>query len=124
MIKLTGEGFSINIEEDNVAYKNLKRFDGETVTINFVNIEEAIEEEVSLPEPAPEIKTKSIDKSNIWKKFYSEIPWDKENINDNPVSYSLLKSHLDQVLHGETGKIEMQEVEPGVFKSGNLFLIV
>lgn len=121
MIKLNGDGFSINIEQDNVAYKNLKRFDGETVTINFVELEE--EESIEKnKEEKPALKTKSIDRSTVWKKFYKEIPWNKENPEQNPIVYSLLKNHLEQVLNGETGKVEMEEVESGILKNNNLFL--
>ena len=123
MISLSGDGFSINIEEDNAAYKNLKRFDGETVTIHFVDMDEATTEE-SIEEKKPALKTKFIDRSNIWKKFYKEIPWDKENPTQNPIAYSLLKNHLEQVLNGESGKLEAEEVEPGIFKANDLFIVL
>ena len=120
MIKLIGEDVSITVKPDNPVYKFLQMMEGTSLQV----IIEGEEKTEIKKEPEPEEvqnNIKSIDKSKVWSKFFEEIPWSEDK--ETPITYRLLKGHLDLVLHGDLGTINLEEESPGIYKKDNMYLV-
>lgn len=120
MIELIGADFSIKIQENNPAYKTLSRFAGENVLIQAQGIES---EEVRVEEKIPKV-FESVDREVVFADFFNAFPWSTLDEKEQPLTFSLLKNHLTQVLGSDKGTKSLEKTSDNVYKSGDLYLVL
>lgn len=126
MINLSGNGLSIEVEEDNPIYSILSKFEGESFTVIKIEEPEKNEEtknSSTLIQEEEEKTYKTIKRKDVWEKFYNEVPYDTENEKENSLIYVLLKSHVENVLRGDKGDVEFEEVGNKLYKKDGYYLI-
>lgn len=121
MIELVGEDFSIKIQENNSIYKTLSRFIGENVTIKA----EALKDDLVPLHPRVDIPKvfESIDREFVFKEFFENFAWSNLDEKEQPLTFKLLHNHLKQVLGSDSGMKNLEKIDEGVYKSGELYLV-
>lgn len=121
MIRLIHDDVSISVDESNPLYKTLKRFSGESFLVYLQN-------EIKINKEKPEkrnLPKQSFLREVIFREF-DEIFLDKNDENEdktNPVYVSILRSHLESILGGETGEVYFDIEKEGVYKRNDKYLI-
>ena len=121
MIELVGEDFSIKIQESNSIYKTLSRFIGENVTIKA----EARKDDLVTLQPRVDIPKvfESIDREFVFNEFFENFAWSNLDEKEQPLTFKLLHNHLKQVLGSDSGMKNLEKIDEGVYKSGELYLV-
>jgi hypothetical protein len=122
MIRLIHDDVSISVDENNPLYKTLKRFSGESF---LVYTQSSIKINKEKPEKKDTPK-QSFSREAIFREF-DEIFLNKDDTDTenkiNPAYVSILRSHLDSILGGETGDVYFDVEKEGVYRRNDKYLI-